>query len=935
MKGSVGMSKPKSWREVVKPHPDVAAGRYRKAEFAADLAKVARGEAEAEYGDPQEFFRRTFLTHGMKRLLVTALKRLSGTGGEATVQLKTAFGGGKTHTMLALYHLLSGTPVAKLGAEVREVLDEAGLTKVPKVRVVVLVGSDLDPTKPRAHPGLGGTKVRTLWGEVAAQIGGVEAFELVTEADRTGTSPGRSTLGPMLKKHGPCLILIDELVGYARNLYGQTERLSGGTFDSVLTFVHNLSEAVAHDTENSMIVASIPESDIEIGGEGGHAALERLEHTFARTESPWSPVGKEEGFEIVRRRLFGPIEDETARDDSCKAFQKTYRDNPEDFPAECREKEYLARLQRTYPIHPEIFDRLYGDWTSLERFQKTRGVLRFMAAVIHELWKRGDESPLIMPGTIPLDDSDVSNELLRYLPEIWRNVLDTDIDGDEASATFIDGYWPRIGSYVAARKVSRAIFLGSAPSAREQRLRGIEKVRILLGAVQPEDSVPVYGDALNRLLDRCTFLYVGDSRLWYDTRPSLSKTVRDRASQFEAQDVAREVIRRVHNMKEKGDFARVHPCPPSSADVPDDDEAGLVVLSPEHVHRRGDEYPAQQAAKEVLQSHGTVPRVRRNMLIFLAADQNGIENCFQEVRRFLAWESVKRDARLLNLDVHQMDQVETERNRSNSTVDLRMSEAYCWLFIPSQSTGTGEVEWNSIRVQGGQEPLISRVSRRVRSDELLIPTWSAARLKMEIDRWNLWGEQSHLNTKQLWDYLCMYLYLPRLKNQDVLHDAIEEGVASTDFFGYAGAVGPDGRYQGLVYGKFGSTHIDASSVLIRPEVAAKQVAMDVKPPAEGQQPGVGSLGVPGQVTAPPAGGDIKAPRRFWGIAELGDPLEAGMRFSQIIEGILEPLREVRGSEVKVRVEVEARASEGFPDKVRQDVAENCRTTKMKGQFEKE
>lgn len=929
------MSKPKSWREVVKPHPDVAAGRYRKAEFAADLAKVARGEAEAEYGDPREFYQRTYLTHGMERLLVTALKRLSGTGGEATVQLKTAFGGGKTHTMLTLFHLFSGTPISKLGEEVRNVLEDSGLKKVPRVRIVVIVGSDLDPTKPRAHPKLGGAKVRTIWGELAAQIGGAEAFEMVAEADRTGTSPGRSTLAPMLTGYGPCLILIDELVGYTRNLYGQTERLSGGTFDSVLTFVHNLSEAVAHDTKNSMIVASIPESDIEIGGEGGRAALERLEHTFARTESPWSPVGKEEGFEIVRRRLFGTVEDEAARDETCKAFQKMYRDNREDFPAECREKEYLARLQRTYPIHPEIFDRLYGDWTSLERFQKTRGVLRFMATVIHELWKRGDESPLIMPGTIPLNDSDVSNELLRYLPEVWRNVVDTDIDGDQSSATFIDGYWPRIGSFLAARKVARSIFLGSAPSVREQRLRGIEKVRILLGTAQPDEPVAVYGDALNRLLDRCTFLYVGDNRLWYDTRPSLGKTVRDRASQLDAHDVTAEVARRLHNVGHMGDFARVHPCPASSADVPDDDEAGLVILSPQHVHRRGEEYPAQEAAKEILQNRGTVPRMWRNMLIFLAPDQTGIENCFQEVRRYLAWQSVKRDARLLNLDVHQMDQVEAERDRSNSTVDLRLNEAYSWLFFPSQSTGTGEVEWNSVRVSGGQEPLVLRVSRRVRHDELLIPTWSAARLKMDMDRWNLWGELPHLNTKKLWEYLCTYLYLPRLKNQDVLHDAIREGVASTDFFGYAAAVGQDGRYQGLVFGKSGTTHIDGSSIIIRPEVASKQLETDMKPSPGGQEPGSGTPVAPGQGIAPQAGSEIAAPRRFWATAELEDPLEAGMRFSQIIEGILEPLRGVRGSEVKVRVEVEARSSEGFPDKVRQDVSENCRTTKMKGQFEKE
>ena len=174
-----------------------------------------------------------------------------------------------------------------------------------------------------------------------------------------------------------CLILMDELVAYAKVLFG-AEGLPAGSFDNFITFSQQITEA-ARASENSIVVASIPESSIEIGGEAGQKALEAIEHTFGRMESIWKPVAANEGFEVVRRRLFLDCKDEAARDAVCDAFSQMYQDNSEDFPLESKEVEYRDRLVSCYPIHPEVFDRLYGDWATLERFQRTRGVLRLMA----------------------------------------------------------------------------------------------------------------------------------------------------------------------------------------------------------------------------------------------------------------------------------------------------------------------------------------------------------------------------------------------------------------------------------------------------------------------------------------------------------------------------------------------------------------------------
>src|SRR6202043_1443148 len=207
----------KPWREVVTPHKDVASGRYQQAEFAADLWQVHLGEGTDEYKNPVEFFRRTFLTESLKGMLVGAVRRISGKGGDPVVQLQTNFGGGKTHSMLALYHLFSGIAPSEL-AGIDAVMQEAAIKKLPTAKRVVLVGNKISPGNPLKKPD--GTTVRTLWGELAWQLGGKRAFERVRADDEKGTSPG-DVLRELFNEYSPVLVLIDEWVAYARQLHDQ------------------------------------------------------------------------------------------------------------------------------------------------------------------------------------------------------------------------------------------------------------------------------------------------------------------------------------------------------------------------------------------------------------------------------------------------------------------------------------------------------------------------------------------------------------------------------------------------------------------------------------------------------------------------------------------------------------------------------------------
>jgi hypothetical protein len=463
---SVAAANLKPWREVVTPHKDVASGRYQQAEFAADLWQVHLGEGTDEYKKPVEFFRRTYLTESLKRLLVGSVRRISGQGGDPVVQLQTNFGGGKTHSMLALYHLFSGTAASEL-VGIDSVLQEADIKKLPTAKRVVLVGNRISASNPVKK--LDGTTVRTLWGELAWQLGGKKAFERLRTDDEKATSPG-DVLRELFNEYGPCVVLIDEWVAYARQLHDQSDLAAGG-FETQFTFAQVLTES-AKLAKNCILVISLPASDtvsphtqaddVEVGGQRGREALDRLRNVVGRVESSWRPASAEEGFEIVRRRLFEPLADQVQfkdRDVVARAFAELYRTQHQEFPPECRDADYEKRIKAAYPIHPEIFDRLYTDWSTLVKFQRTRGVLRLMAAVIHSLWEKGDKNPLILPANIPIDDQRVQFELTRYLSDNWVPILEKDVDGANSLPLRLDGEVPNLGKFAACRRGEPSIWV--------------------------------------------------------------------------------------------------------------------------------------------------------------------------------------------------------------------------------------------------------------------------------------------------------------------------------------------------------------------------------------------------------------------------------------------------------------------------------------------
>jgi predicted AAA+ superfamily ATPase len=955
----------KPWREVVTPHKDVASGRYQQAEFAADLWQVHLGEGTAEYKNPIEFFRRTYLTESLKGLLVGSVRRLGGQDGDPVVQLQTNFGGGKTHSMLALYHLFSGVAPAELPG-IDAVMQEAEARKLPTARRVVLVGNKISPGNPTKKPD--GTVVRTLWGELAWQLGNTvggakeakKAFTRIKADDENATSPG-DVLRELFTEYGPCLILIDEWVAYARQLHDQSDLPARG-FETQFTFAQVLTES-AKAAKNCLLVISLPASDtvgsphtqaddVEVGGVRGREALDRLRNVVGRVESSWRPATAEEGFEIVRRRLFEPLTDSVQfkdRDVVARAFADLYRTQHQEFPPECRDADYEKRIKAAYPIHPEIFDRLYTDWSTLVKFQRTRGVLRLMAAVIHSLWEKGDKNPLILPANISIDDPRVKSELTRYLSDNWAPVIEKDVDGPGSLPLRLDIEIPNLGKFSACRRVARTVYMGSAPLTKAAH-RGLEDRRVKLGCVMPGEAPAIFGDALRRLAGAATYLYQDGPRYWYSTQPTVTKLADDRAEQLkrDPDKVVQELDKRLRaDVRELGDFNRVHAMPQSGQDVPDERDARLVVLPVDHAYSKEPGSAAETAAKAILESRGKTPRLYRNSLVFLAADKTRLQDLDEAVRKYLAWESILAEKVELDLSPLLVTQAETQKAAADGVVSARLPETYQWLLVPVQAKPQDQTTWEAIRLSG-EGALAKRASKKLRSDELLVTSFAPTRLRMELDRVPLW-RGNHVAVKQLADDFARYLYLPRLKNSGVLVSSICDGAVlvtwTQDAFAFAdGFDEVAGRYRGLrAMQNLSLSDADGPGLLVKPEVASKQLESEGGQPPKGDSTGDKVKGEGGTSMKQPGGGtgSIKPPppppkpKRFHGTVNL-DATRVGRDASRIADEVISHLVGLVGTTVTVTLEVEAEIPLGAPDQVVRTVTENSRTLKFTSQgFEME
>ena len=938
------------WRDVITPHPDVITGKYQQAEFAADLDQVRRGIGSKEYTDPSEFYRRTFITSGMRALLRNALERLNGQGGEPVIELQTNFGGGKTHSMLALHHLCSGQSLASLPG-LDEVCSEVGISSIPRTSRAVLVGTAFSPSKATTYPD--GTVVNTLWGELAYQLGGPQGYALIASSDEQRVAPGAQDLAALFTAHAPCLILVDEWVAYARNLVSNAT-LPAGTFDSQVSFAQALTEAVKQ-VPNALLLISVPQSVNEIGGSDGEKAVSALKNVVTRIAYQWRPATGNEGFEIVRRRLFEPIttkEAGAARDAVVRSFTDLYSQNPSEFPAETREAGYRDLLISAYPIHPELFKRLYDDWSTLDRFQRTRGVLRLLALTIEGLWNGNSKDLLIMPSSIPLDDNDVKNELVRFLDNQWEPIISQDVDGPQSTPTRLDTENPNFGRVSACKRVARSLYIGTAPDADALR-KGIGDQRVKLACVMPGEPIGVFGDALRRLGDRGRFIQQDGDRYWIDTRPNLNRTAEEhRESYLRQRDelLAELNARLAQEATKRGDFAGLHAAPIEHSAVPDEASTRLVLLAAQHTHRRGVEFSAaRQWAAACLQSRGNSPRQFANTLIFLAPDEGSLDNLFHALADRRAWQHIIDNELELNLTVAQKSQAIGKIAEATQAVASRIPETWCHLLIPYQSQpGPGGALWDEKKLTSGKGSLAERASERCVQEDVLFLQLGARRIRDDLNRF-LWTDKPHVAVRDLVDWSRKYLYLPRVATDQVILNALvnpQAALTGEATFHLANSVDEGtGRYSGLRPQQDPNTGpASLTSLVVKDEVAAVQIEADrlaeeerKRKPSKPEVVGGGGTGTgivkppiigPGPDPTPPSPPPKPSlPTTYTASVKL-DSVTAGPQVGKFLVEVMSHLQALPGVEIEMSLEVKVRAPGGIDEATARIVLENSSALKV-------
>ena len=924
------------WCEVIRPNTDVIEGTFRKSEFAADLQEVFEGKAKTpEYGETDIFFNQTYITPGLKDLLVNTLKRLGGKGGNPVIQLKTGFGGGKTHSLIALYHLVTGVNIlrelptegkyARLRKEIDDIIEEAEWDSGTPINanVSVLVGTYLSTTD--ADETKRGDPLNTLWGMMADQLGGQDAYNIIGKAALEGIAPGGKQLDELFEYVGPSVILIDELVAYVRNVQNVTQ-------ESIYTFFQTLTESV-NRSQNVTLVATLPEGQVHAGGQGGMSVLDTLEAILERVDAVSIPLEVDNAFEVVRRRLFGSVIDETERDLTCEAFRKMYQNSRSEFPDDASDQHYLQRMKDCYPIHPEIFDRLFQDWAVIPGFQRTRGVLRMMATCISRLYQEQDSSLLIMPANLTLDDPALADEFTRLLAKSGGNwdpvVKEVDSHGsrtdqiDQKSQSFIE-----VGS--AARRIARTMFLGSATGGA---VKGITNRQIHLGVVEPGQGVSVYNDALSRMTGNLYFLYNLDDRYYFHTQENLNKVALDRSAEYTEVDICDEIVSRLERAIGRNPSVQV--CPTSPSLVKDSETIQYVILPPQASlpSREKEDDLARTTALNILtySADNEQQRTFRNTLLFIAARRDDIRDLRNLVKNYLAWNSIMNGDDLhraiSNLTGARRDQTTENLESAENAVTTMLFKAYRWALAPSQANPQKNAYDFSI---ADTKPDDGRIAKRLRDqfidDDAIVtkiaPEILAGKLQQYI--WSNTTYQDHIDIDRLWELMAQNVYMPRLKDRDVLATCIRDGVEA-GIFGYARAYQDDDYHNVRFEEQIGGLRIDkgTTAVLITPELAKllkEERDKQKKPDAPKSAP------TTGKPTGGTTSGGVK-PAQAKGPTHVvvTKALQLELSFSDEIDIIQDEIArtlQADGGTVKVEIIVTADKSDGFSENTTRAVKQN-------------
>lgn len=789
----------KPWIKVIDPREDLREGRPLDAsEFAVHLDKVSDGSAPEVYSEPRQFFDRTFLTRSLTELSAEVVRRLSGeqTETSAVFNMATQFGGGKTHALALLFHLARGGAEARQWAGVPGILARAGVSNAPKAATAVFVGTEFDSVVGRIVPGE--PTRRTPWGEIAFQLGGVAAYQLVAEHDEQGVAPGGDVIRALLPAGRPTLILLDELMNYV------SRNRKSGLGTQFYYFLQNLSE-VARSSPNVVLAASIPASEMEMT-EDDHADYDRFKKVLDRLGKAIMMSQETEVSEIIRRRLFdwdaGQISADgrvmLSRDAkaTCAEYADWVLEHRQQLPSWFPLDNARETFEATYPFHPMALSVFERKWQSLPRFQRTRGVLRLLALWVSKAWEQGGkkahQDPLIGLGTAPLDDAMFRSAMFEQLGEDrWEAPITTDICKANSHAVRLDeGAVEAVKKARLHRKTATAIFFESnGGQTSADAAATLPELR--LSVLEPGMDVGHIESVLESLSSQCYYLSSEKNRYRFSLSPNLNKLLADRRAGVPSQRIEARVREEIERVLTREQGIEVVFFPEKSSQIVDRTALTFVVLPPD---QEAGEAGTMRLIENMTRECGGSARRFKSALIWCVADAS--KTLHDDARKLLALDDIRLNE-YSNLNSDQQDQIGIEQPKARRDLKEAVWRAYRHIVLLDKNNELLALDLGP-QHSSAHESLLKIILARLEQDDYVASSVSANLL---LRNWP--PAFVEWNTKSLRDAFYASPQFPRVTNANVLRRTIERGVAEKRlaYVGKSGDVyqpfefGPDSRLQ--------------------------------------------------------------------------------------------------------------------------------------------
>lgn len=800
----------KPLRDVCVPRSDVLAGGLSDNDFAAQLDKIVRDpENYPLYGSAEEFFGLTYPTSGLKTLLAKTFGRVTGAKGEdgenGVLRSETSFGGGKTHSLTAVYHLAKGARPDNL----EEFVDAALLPDGP-VQVAAIVGDSLDPSSGLTTNGV---TSHTIWGEMAAQIGS-HAVEALAKNEQDRTAPGTETLKKAFGGE-PTIIIIDEIAQHLRVAMKANNPEILNYAQQIPVFLKNLSEVAGDPSNRVVLIVTLASVMNAFGNETNEltamyddkseqeqqsaevvqkTAREAAE-TLSRMVQPTAiikPADDSEIGEILKRRLFESIDPEAAKA-AATEYQALYEQLLADGETLSGGAEkpatYAKTIERYYPFHPELVRVLDKRLGSIRSFQRARGALKLLSEVVHALYRDGDTNAVINVADVDFDDEPVRNHLTRGLerPE-FATVAEVDIAGPTSHAAAVDNkVFPGKPPY--ATRVGRTVFLHSLELSTAA---GAGRADWLLGTLQPGDPVTLLEKALVDSERVCWHLSSDGNRWRFHVEPNVNAILEEQKANVPNTQVAQILDDRVRKAFSNDGAATSIIYPSGPAAIPDEPELRVAVINPSQRTVTGREADTpDHLLIEMLDTVGQsgAPRKYRNSVVFVVADTDQMDNLKDRIRGLIAADTITEDtARMAQFGPEVRKKIEAYRQQAALEARVAITRAFRHVYYPVQDKAHSHLRHRELPAQQqGDTKSATAAVIALLTDESKIKTDKPSFDWLKSKAWS--SSKPSVSTEELANWFWVDHSSPIIRNIALIRDAVSDGIRSDGWVYYDSATG--------------------------------------------------------------------------------------------------------------------------------------------------